>query len=224
MNKCILKNCNNKVKDNRNKCCSYECAKQLHFLNKIIINIKCLNCQKSCELRDKKQIFCSRSCSAIYHNKIRYPNSTPMKFLKKQCLNCNNLTTYNYGKYCSRSCCLQFKRDIGIKKWIEGDDDGSTPSFSLKKHFRDYLIKEANNKCPRCSWGEINPKVGRAILTIDHIDGNWLNNNFENVRVLCYNCHTLTPTFGSLNKNGKSQSRPGGNRYKHLNVIDNNAL
>jgi len=38
-------------------------------------------------------------------------------------------------------------------------------------------------------------------LTIDHIDGNSDNNNNkrENLRILCWNCHALTPSFGGRN-------------------------
>jgi 5-methylcytosine-specific restriction endonuclease McrA len=55
-----------------------------------------------------------------------------------------------------------------------------------------------------CGWCEINPKSGNVPIDLDHIDGNSTNNNFENVRLLCPNCHSLTPTYKALNYgNGK---------------------
>ena len=36
-------------------------------------------------------------------------------------------------------------------------------------------------------------------LQIDHIDGDFLNNEKENLRFLCPNCHSQTKTFGSKN-------------------------
>jgi len=36
-------------------------------------------------------------------------------------------------------------------------------------------------------------------LQLDHIDGNPLNNNPENLRMLCPNCHTQTETYGYKN-------------------------
>ena len=36
-------------------------------------------------------------------------------------------------------------------------------------------------------------------ITIDHIDGDPSNNLIENLIPLCWNCHSLTPTFGGKN-------------------------
>ncbi|THA26217.1 HNH endonuclease [Streptomyces sp. RKND-216] len=32
-------------------------------------------------------------------------------------------------------------------------------------------------------------------LQIDHVDGDWRNNNRENLRYLCPNCHAITSTW-----------------------------
>lgn len=72
---------------------------------------------------------------------------------------------------------------------------------------RSYLLDRSGNACSKCGWSIPNPVIGKPILTIEHKDGNWLNNHFDNLEVLCYNCHTLTETFGSLNKGNSTFSR-----------------
>ena len=36
-------------------------------------------------------------------------------------------------------------------------------------------------------------------LQLDHIDGNAFNNEFDNLRIICPNCHTQTDTFTGRN-------------------------
>jgi len=36
---------------------------------------------------------------------------------------------------------------------------------------------------------------------VNHIDGNKENNHLSNVRILCPNCHSLTPTYGFIKRN-----------------------
>ena len=35
----------------------------------------------------------------------------------------------------------------------------------------------------------------RLVFPVDHIDGDWGNNELENLRMLCPNCHSQTSTF-----------------------------
>jgi 5-methylcytosine-specific restriction endonuclease McrA len=73
---------------------------------------------------------------------------------------------------------------------------------------RKYLFEEAKYKCTECGWCKKNPSTGKVPLTIDHIDGNSSNHKRENLKVLCPNCHSLTPTYGALNKgNGRKTRR-----------------
>ena len=65
------------------------------------------------------------------------------------------------------------------------------------------LIEEGliEDICVDCgNTGEWNGKP--MILELDHIDGNRFNNDFNNLRVLCPNCHSQTPTF-----RGRGQKR-----------------
>jgi 5-methylcytosine-specific restriction endonuclease McrA len=64
-----------------------------------------------------------------------------------------------------------------------------------KKIFKHNLIKY---ECLICK--NIGNHMGLPLtLQLDHIDGITSNNRLENLRFLCPNCHTQTPTYGSKN-------------------------
>lgn len=115
---------------------------------------------------------------------------------------------------------MDTKTDDKVLKWIAGDSAVATYSNGeLSRWARTYLLDQARHKCTECGWGEPNPILGRTILTVDHVDGDWSNNSFTNLKVLCYNCHTLTPTFGRLNKTAKGNRRRSDSRYSPETTI-----
>lgn len=65
------------------------------------------------------------------------------------------------------------------------------------------------NKCYECNIDpEWNGKV--LVLQLDHIDGDRTNNQLENLRILCPNCHSQTDNFCARNK--KRRGSPTGRR------------
>lgn len=100
-------------------------------------------------------------------------------------------------------------RDVAPKRSIEQYLTNSVPTTSFRLKYR--LIKEGyfTYKCDRCALKEWQ---GQAIpLELDHIDGNHKNNSFNNLRLLCPNCHALTPTYRR-----KKSGRLSGARSRNL--------
>jgi 5-methylcytosine-specific restriction endonuclease McrA len=71
------------------------------------------------------------------------------------------------------------------------------------------MIKKYGAKCMECGWDKINPKSNKSTIQLEHIDGNSENNIPTNLKLLCPNCHSLTPTFGGLN-------RGSGRHYRRM--------
>lgn len=107
---------------------------------------------------------------------------------RNQCLMCGEAC---YGKYCARSCELQFKQNIMFQKVERGEV--SSPA-TIKRH----LLRIKEHKCEICG---ITEWLGRPInLVQDHIDGNSNNNVLANLRLICNNCDSYLPTYKSKNR------------------------
>jgi Zn finger protein HypA/HybF involved in hydrogenase expression len=92
-----------------------------------------------------------------------------------------------------------------------GSISGSVLS-GASSHIRRYLFLKFGNKCCECSWCEINTLTGKVTLEVEHIDGDYKNNREENLKLLCPNCHSLTPTYRALNRGKGRHLRTA--RYK----------
>lgn len=106
-------------------------------------------------------------------------------------------------KYCSRECCVNHKNKILFDKIEKGNINLN------ERNYKKYLIYKYGDKCMECGWCKINPVTGNVPIQIEHIDGHSTNNNLNNLKLLCPSCHSLTPTYGFLNK-GKGRKK----RYK----------
>lgn len=72
----------------------------------------------------------------------------------------------------------------------------SIQSNTLKKRLLKAQLLE--NKCARCTTSEWQGE--KLSLHLDHINGVNNDNRLENLRLLCPNCHSLTPTYCGKNK------------------------
>jgi len=124
---------------------------------------------------------------------------------RSPCLTCGGEPATARYKYCSNKCQADFQYAKYIAAWKAGVKSGVQGRFAISNHLRRYLIEKHGEACQRCGWNERHPKTGRVPLNVEHIDGRWNNCREDNLLLLCPNCHSLTLTFGNLNRgNGRS--------------------
>lgn len=127
-------------------------------------------------------------------------------FIMLTCLACKTKPVKKINRYCSNKCQGDYEYRDYIIRWKKGEISGSRGinTKNISAHLVRYIF-EKYDSCSICGWRKLNPITGRAPLEIDHIDGNAENNNEDNLRLICPNCHSLTPNFRNLNK-GKGRS------------------
>ena len=117
------------------------------------------------------------------------------------CRNCHKILVKSQKVYCSNECQRNYQYQAYITDWKAGRRPGSRGH--LTQNFSGYLIRyltdKYDRKCCQCGWSQINPTTQRCPLEIDHVDGDSNNNTETNLRLLCPNCHALTPNYKNLN-------------------------
>lgn len=139
--------------------------------------------------------------------------------MERYCLNCGKELIKGQTKYCSNSCQRDFQFKQYIKDWKEGRKTGVVGT-GISKTIRRYLLEKNNYACEQCGWNKINPFSGNSPLEVHHIDGNYLNNNEQNLIVLCPNCHSLTDTYKAMNRDSVRERGSYTGRKKTNTCID----
>ena len=91
---------------------------------------------------------------------------------------------------------VQWDIDIShwdYKDWLENKKNWDWDNLHFRKEDKDKFLLLKGNKCEECGISSWQGKV--LTLEIHHVDGNRTNNNFENLQLLCPNCHALTDNW-----------------------------
>lgn len=118
-------------------------------------------------------------------------------------MNCKNefrhRNGHGLGKYCSNVCQQEHGyKEKTLPRFYEG-------KIENRRTLRRILGREIKDACFECDTKEW---MGKELsLQVDHIDGDAGNNNPENLRLLCPNCHSQTDTYVAKNKGNGRGSR-----------------
>jgi hypothetical protein len=132
-------------------------------------------------------------------NKVgRRPELKP----KPDCIFCGKPIKKSGIRYCSNKCQIECKYRDYISKWLQGKISGNKGSGeTISGWIRRYCLERARY------WSKKNKYTGKIPLTVHHSDGNYKNTCSKNLKVLCPCCHSLTPTYGNLNKGRGRKNR-----------------
>lgn len=133
-----------------------------------------------------------------------------MKPHSKFCKNCGKSIVYknngHHNIYCNTTCQKDMEYKQYIIKWLNKEVSGNTRS-AISDNVRKWLFEKSAYKCEKCGWDKINESTHKCPLTVHHKDGNNKNTVPENIEALCPNCHSLTSTYGGLNKGHGRRNR-----------------
>jgi len=88
-----------------------------------------------------------------------------------------------------------FKPRTDTKEYLQNNKPIN--SYRLKRRLlQECYFQPMCSNCKLFIWLDV-----PIPLELDHIDGNTENNNFNNLRLLCPNCHALTSSYRGRNQN-----------------------
>ena len=157
----------------------------------------CLMCNKVLPYKKRCNRFCGRSCGTTYANLSRTIGSFKSGdyvIEPHPCAYCGKMIEARKNrKCCSPQCNTNHRWKTRKAEIISLGEIVSNHTWTAKK----YLVETYDYKCVVCGLSEW---LGQKLpLVLDHIDGNSDNWKLNNVRLICSNCDSLTPTYKSKN-------------------------
>lgn len=150
---------------------------------------QCVNCLATFEVKESEVKrgngkFCSISCSSSFNGKKKSVLNVSCAFCGKKFHKATNRIKASKSGFVF--CCRAHKdlaqqSDIFKSMWPAHYGTGSGT-----RGYRRRALKKYGAKCNRCGYDD-----NVAAITVHHIDSNRLNNNIENLEVLCANCHCI---------------------------------
>lgn len=159
----------------------------------------CKLCETMLPFERRKDTFCSKRCGyryySLYPEKKKKAKPGPAPSMPRYfCVDCGS-RTYNESGICR----------IHVKE--RAIVAGLVPERGTLKR---WLASKRGWACEMCLGTEW---LGQKIpLELDHIDGNAGNNFPTNLRLLCPNCHALTPT-------AKGRNRGNGRKARGVKIV-----
>ena len=160
-------------------------------------NALCLDCKKETYNIKRKEYNKKRQIKRRQTYKQK-ENNIRINKKEKFCKTCGKKINKKYD-FCCNKCVVEWKYIEYILRWKLGLENGMKGETSISSYIKKYIHRKYNDKCSICGWDKVNPITNKSPLEVEHIDGNWENNNENNLTLLCPNCHSLTPTYKSLN-------------------------
>jgi len=155
----------------------------------------CKECSLPLPYKKRKNDFCNRSCAATYNN-VR--KAAGVECTCGYCGKVETLSKHRAREFCNAACRGNATKLITYSRVTDG-------LVSDRGIIRSSLVWKNGRKCSHCGLTEW---MGHPIpIEVDHIDGNAGNNSFDNLRLLCPNCHGITPTWKGRNKGSGRAAR-----------------
>src|SRR5574341_58936 len=132
---------------------------------------------------------------------------------RPNCKQCGKEVSLPGSIFCSNKCQLRHQYEAYIQEWKAGRvSGGKANDLAVSGHIRRYLTERDGEKCSLCGWSKRHPNTDKVPLEIDHMNGDNTDHSESNLRLICPNCHSLTPTYRNLNRgNGRAIRRRQGN-------------